>query len=186
LILIALGLFGVASLYLFRQSLDTSRRAELGALRSLLAKQVNDFFATSRAQIATQAESQTVQTALAEFTNARKTLFAELGTEGFNADVSFMLNLAEGNRVYYENHLMRILAVARSPEPREDAQKYLPKEREALLLQSIYTIKNPAPLGSKYLYNSTSDILSNEQLDRPLREAFFRSNFAVANNRYQP
>jgi methyl-accepting chemotaxis protein len=186
LILAALLLFGAVSYYLFSQSLDRSRRAELGALRNLLAKQVNDFFQGSRAQIATQAESQTVQLALAEFTGARRTLFAELGTEGFNADVSFMLNLAETNRVYYENNLMRSLANARSPEPREDAQKYLPKDRDALLLQSIYTVKNPAPVGSKYLNNSTSDILSNEQLDRPLREAFFRSNFAVANNRYQP
>jgi methyl-accepting chemotaxis protein len=186
LILAALLLFGATSYYLFGQSLNRSRRAELGALRSLLAKQVNDFFQASRAQIATQAESQTVQLALAEFTGARRTLFAELGTEGFNADVSFMLNLAETNRVYYENNLMRSLATARAPEPREDAQKYLPKDRDALLLQSIYTVKNPAPIGSKFLNNSTSDILSNEQLDRPLREAFFRSNFAVANNRYQP
>ncbi len=186
LILAALLLFGATSYYLFGQSLNRSRRAELGALRNLLAKQVNDFFQASRAQIATQAESQTVQLALAEFTGARRTLFAELGTEGFNADVSFMLNLAETNRVYYENNLMRSLAAARAPEPREDAQKYLPKDRDALLLQSIYTVKNPAPIGSKFLNNSTSDILSNEQLDRPLREAFFRSNFAVANNRYQP
>ncbi len=184
--LFALGLLGLISYQLLNSSLERSRRAELSALRNLLARQVNDFFQTSRAQIATQAESQTVQLALAEFTGARRTLFAELGTEGFNADVSFMLNLAETNRVYYENNLIRSLAIARSPEPREDAQKYLPKDREALLLQSIYTVKNPAPLGSKYLNNSTSDILSNEQLDRPLREAFFRSNFAVANNRYQP
>ena len=124
LILAALLLFGAVSYYLFSQSLDRSRRAELGALRNLLAKQVNDFFQGSRAQIATQAESQTVQLALAEFTGARRTLFAELGTEGFNADVSFMLNLAETNRVYYENNLMRSLANARSPEPApESSQK---------------------------------------------------------------
>src|SRR5450432_1385624 len=182
----ALGLLGLISYTLLTGSLERSRKAQLGALRSLLARQVNDFFQTTRAQIATQAESQTVQLALAEFAGARRTLFAELGTEGFNADVSFMLNLAETNRVYYENNLVRSLSIARSPEPREDAQKFLPKDREALLLQSIYTIKNPAPVGAKYLNNSTSDILSNEQLDRPLREAFFRSNFAVANNRYQP
>ena len=184
--LLALGLLGIISYTLLNQSLERSRRAELSAVRNLLSRQVNDYFQGGRAQIATQAESQTVQLALAEFSGARRTLFAELGTEGFNADVSFMLDLAETNRVYYENNLIRSLSLARAPEPREDAQKYLPKDREALLLQSVYTIKNPAPVGAKYLNNSTSDILSNEQLDRPLREAFFRSNFAVANNRYQP
>ena len=184
--LFALGLLSIISVALLNNSLERSRRAELGALRSLLSRQVNDFFQGTRAQIATQAESQTIQLALAEFSGARRTLFAELGTEGFNADVSFMLNLAETNRVYYENNLIRSLSIARSPEPREDAQKYLPKDREALLLQSVYTVKNPAPVGSKFLNNSTSDILSNEQIDRPLREAFFRSNFAVANNRFQP
>ena len=170
--LLALGLLGIISYTLLNQSLERSRRAELSAVRNLLSRQVNDYFQGGRAQIATQAESQTVQLALAEFSGARRTLFAELGTEGFNADVSFMLDLAETNRVYYENNLIRSLSLARAPEPREDAQKYLPKDREALLLQSVYTIKNPAPVGAKYLNNSTSDILSNEQLDRPLRGIF--------------
>lgn len=183
--LIALALFGGVSIYLLRLSLRSSREAQFASLRNLLSSQVNEYFRSSRAQIATQAESQTVQLALAEFTGARRTLFTELATEGFTADVSFMLNLAETNRGYYEKFLLAPLSKARGGAP-EDAQKYLPKDREALLLQSVYIVKNPAPIGSKLLNNATTDILGNEGLDRPLREAFFRSNYAVANNRYHP
>ncbi len=184
--LFALTAFGLIAYQLLKASIQKDREAGFIGLRNTLTRQVNEYFQNGRAQIATQAESQTVQLALAEFTGARRTLFAELATEGFTADVSFMLNLAETNRGYYDSTLIEGLFLARTPEPREDAQKYLPKDREALLLQSVYNVKNPAPVGSKFLNNSTTDILSNEQLDRPLREAFFRSNYAVANNRYHP
>ncbi len=184
--LLALGFLATIAYALLRQSLQSNREAQFTSLRSLLTRQVNEYFRSNRAQLATQAESQTVQLALAEFTGARRTLFAELATEGFTADVPFMLNLRESDRAYYEQFLIQGLLVARAPAPREESDKYLPKDREALLLQLVYTVKNPAPPGSKALNNSTTDILANEQLDRPLREAFFRSNYAVANNRYHP
>ncbi len=187
LAVVALGFFGAVAYAILRESVQKNVANQFTAVRVSFSRQINDYFQSARAQIASQAESASVQTALNEFTAARRSLFQQLTAEGFNAaDPAFTLSLDDSLRRYYEDNLISKLALARGTAERENADLFLPRDREARLLQFVYTVKNPASPGQKFLNNATTDIIGNEGFDRSLREAFYRSDYAVANNRHHP
>lgn len=179
-----LALASIIAYTLSLRALRQERTTQLRSLRNMLTREVNDYFQRTRYQVALQADSQTAETALADFTAARKSLLDELKRNGLTVDDALLGEMRETNRAYYERTLGKPLSVVRGRPP-EDLRRWMPEDAAGTILQYIYTVQNPAPTGSKAQKNSSDDILLNEKIDLKFRDAFARTSYAWAMNKYQ-
>ncbi|MBV9658568.1 MAG: methyl-accepting chemotaxis protein [Verrucomicrobia bacterium] len=182
--LLVLALASTIAYELSRRALRNERTAQLRTLRNVLTREINDYFQRTRFQVAQQADAQTAEQALNEFTAARATLLAELERNGWKLDDARLDAIRAANRAYYEETLTKNLGVVRR-QPPEDARRWMPEDAAGALLQYVYTVANPSPVGSKGEKNSSEEILLNERLEPALRDAFARTAYARAMGKYQ-
>jgi methyl-accepting chemotaxis protein len=142
-----------------------------------LAQNVSAYFEAQRNDIATQASSPVISTAISSLSAARLELIEELSNNGYKLTPEELARVRAANRKYYEEVLVGALTKVRPTQPSVDS--FLHPDPEAALLQYVYTVANPAPVGSKNNLKLPSEIAANEQLPAALRTAFPRTTYSA-------
>ena len=180
LILTALA---TTAFFLSAVSLRQTRTEGFHTLRRSLSQAVNTFLAQNRRDIATESEEQTLRYAVAELCTGYDHLLEDLEAGGFKVDDQFLTEIRNQLREEYGKTLLAALKeLGRPPEPFDS---FANLSTEGLILQYVYILRNPAPLGSKYLNNLSSDIANNKNLPASFRIAFSRTMYARTLDRYQ-
>jgi signal transduction histidine kinase/HAMP domain-containing protein len=172
----------ITAFFLSAIALRNTRMEGLQSLRTSLVQAMNTFFANERRDIATQSELQTFRYAVTELSSGYEHLVDDLEAAGFKVDQPFLERVEiEVKGAYEKGPLAALKNLGFSVGSFKDFTQLSP---EALLLQYVYIVKNPAPAGSKFVGNSASDIASNESLPKEFRAAFSKSIYARAMDRY--
>ena len=195
-LLIFLGLAGVilavSAWLVYSYSYRAIREERLSAfrsMRSLLSAQVNDYFGRIRTDLGSRAEL-TARTAVAELSAARRSLLTELKDGGVRVDDAFLRDVLAANRAYYEAAFLPPLSEAYAgakQRPDLSPERWMPAASDPVgcLLQYVYIVKNPAPVGAKAVNASTEFIAANPALDAGFRRAFANTSYAKAIAKYQ-
>jgi two-component system, chemotaxis family, sensor kinase CheA len=178
-----LAALATTAFFLSAVSLRQTRAEGFQTLRRSLSRAVNTFMDQNRRDIATQSEQQTLRDALAELSAGYDHLREDLEAGGFKADDLFLAEIRNQLREEYGKTLLAALkTLGRPPETFDSFAELSP---QGLILQYVYILRNPAPLGSKYLNNLSSDIANNVNLPTDFRIAFSKTRYARAMDRYQ-
>ncbi|HEX7194915.1 MAG TPA: HAMP domain-containing protein, partial [Chthoniobacterales bacterium] len=161
------------------------RSARLDGFRSLmtsLSQSINTFFADQRRDITAQSELQTIRYAVTELSSGYEHLIEDLDAAGFKADQAFIEQVRQNLREAYEKGPMANLrALGQQVAGFDEFAQLSPA---AMLLQYVYIVSNPASAGYKFQNNSVSDISKNGNLSPEFRNAFAKTMFARAMDRY--
>ena len=179
LILTALA---TTAFFLSAVSLRQVRVDGFRTLRRSLSQAVNTFLAQNRRDIATQSELQTLRYAVAELSSGYDHLLEDLEAGGFKVDEPFLAGIRNGLREEYDKTVLS--ALKDLGRPAESFESFADLSTEGLILQYVYILRNPAPRGSKYLNNLSSDIANNGNLPADFRIAFSKTTYARALDRY--
>jgi sensor histidine kinase YesM len=172
----------ITAFFLSAIAIRNTRLEGLQSLRTSLVQAVTTFFSNERRDIATQSELQTFRYAVAELSSGYEHLVDDLESAGFKVDESFLARVEAEVRDAYEKGPMATLGnLGYSVGTFKDFTELSP---EALLLQYVYIVKNPAAAGSKFMGNSAGDIANNDALPENFRVAFSKSMYARAMDRY--
>lgn len=117
---------------------------------------------------------------LNDLIKGRDSLLAELAAAGIKPAEIASSALVE-NKAYYENILLANIKKVRKGDVGAIGD-YLVTEPEAVLLQNIYTVKNPAGVGAKNKGDTAAEIAANAALAPELRAAFAKSTYAAAHD----
>jgi len=161
------------------------RSARLDGFRSLLtslSQSINTFFADQRRDITAQSELQTIRYAVTELSSGYEHLLEDLDAAGFKADATFLSQVRQNLQEAYEKGPMADLRALNQPVAGFD--EFADLSPTAMLLQYVYVVSNPASMGYKFQNNSVSDIAKNENLSAEFRNAFAKTMFARAMDRY--
>src|SRR5215471_13583020 len=161
------------------------RSARLDGFRSLLtslSQSINTFFTDQRRDITAQSELQTIRYAVTELSSGYEHLLEDLDAAGFKADSAFIKQVRQKIRDAYEKGPMADLRAL--GEPVAGFDQFADLTPTATLLQYVYVVANPASLGYKFQNNSVLDIAKNENLGSEFRNAFAKTMFARAMDRY--
>jgi HAMP domain-containing protein/signal transduction histidine kinase len=161
------------------------RSARLDGFRSLLtslSQSINTFFADQRRDITAQSELQTIRYAVTELSSGYEHLLEDLDAAGFKADPAFLDQIRQNLREAYEKGPMANLRAL--GQPVGDFEEFAELSPTAMLLQYVYIVSNPAGAGYKFQNNSVLDIAKNERLSVEFRNAFAKTMFARAMDRY--
>lgn len=191
LTLLGLGLATLAivtstTYFLSLRSFKQLRLEQVKALRNLFVKDVNDYFLRAREEVATDASDYGVRSALNDLTAARQGLLADLESMGFKVDNDFVASVVRANWESYQRVLFKGLSTVRGPSFVAAASYgYLPRGKEANLIQYVYLTANALPTdGSRFRSARSVDVAGNSRLPKPFREAFSRTAYALAMDRY--
>lgn len=191
LILLGLGLVTLATVtsltyFLSLRSFRQVRLEELRGLRNVFVSEINDYFRRARVEVASDADGYASRSALGEFAAARRNLFTDLEAMGFKVDNNFLSGVFRANREAYATTLFQALGTVRGAalEPAA-AERYLPRDREANLLQYVYLTQSPLPGNTAFRPSRTTDVAANPRLPKAFREAFARTTYALAVDRYE-
>ncbi len=179
-VLISTVSYQISSSSLERQAFD-----QLSSVRSALQENIESYFEQARRDLANQAESLTVRSALTELSQARRTLVREIEGAGQEVDEKLLREVLSANREYYEDVLIQNLSRVRDGEV-ESVESFLHPDPETNILQYVYTVKNPSPVGSKEEKNDIADIVGNSNLDSRFRSALGQTTFLKAHSNYHP
>jgi len=161
------------------------RSARLDGFRSLLtslSQSINTFFADQRRDITAQSELQTIRYAVTELSSGYEHLLEDLDAAGFKVDGAFLGQVRQNLQEAYEKGPMANLrALGR---PIGSFEEFADLSPTAMLLQYVYIVSNPGSPGYKFQNNSVSDIAKNEGLSAEFRNAFAKTMFARAMDRY--
>src|ERR1700751_3964509 len=161
------------------------RSARLDGFRSLLtslSQSINTFFADQRRDLTAQSELQTIRYAVTELSSGYEHLLEDLEAAGFKADAAFLSQVRQNLQEAYEKGPMADLRALNQPVAGFD--EFADLSPTAMLLQYVYIVSNPASMGYKFQNNSVSDIAKNENLSAEFRNAFAKTMFARAMDRY--
>jgi HAMP domain-containing protein/HPt (histidine-containing phosphotransfer) domain-containing protein len=161
------------------------RSARLDGFRSLLtslSQSINTFFTDQRRDITAQSELQTIRYAVTELSSGYEHLLEDLDAAGFKADPAFLDQIRQNLREAYEKGPMANLRAL--GQPVGDFEEFAELSPTAMLLQYVYIVSNPAGAGYKFQNNSVLDIAKNERLSVEFRNAFAKTMFARAMDRY--
>jgi methyl-accepting chemotaxis protein len=145
---------------------------------------IENYFQSMRNEVASVAESANSQIALRELSNARKNLKADLQKSGYSLDQNAEA-IRASVRDYYQSVLIANLKKVRTNDV-GTAEQYMQPDAEANLLQYIYTVKNPAAVGSKNNNCDASQIAGFPGLEAKLRDAFVATTYAQSHSAYNP
>jgi signal transduction histidine kinase/HAMP domain-containing protein len=106
----------------------------------------------------------------------------DLDAAGFKADPAFLGQVRQTLREAYEKGPMADLRALGQPVAGFD--EFAALSPTAMLLQYVYIVSNPASLGFKFQNNSVQEITKNENLSAEFRNAFAKTMFARAMDRY--
>jgi len=161
------------------------RSARLDGFRSLmtsLSQSINAFFADQRRDITAQSELQTIRYAVTELSSGYEHLIEDLDAAGFKSDQPFIEQVRQHLREAYEQGPMANLRALGQQVPGFD--EFAELSPAGMLLQYVYIVSNPASIGYKFQNNSVSDISKNTNLSAEFRNAFAKTMFARAMDRY--
>ena len=191
LTLLGLGLVTLATVtgvtyFLSLRSFKQQRLEELHALRNVFINGVNDYFQRARVEIAADAGGYGARAALNEFTAARRELLKDLESMGFKADDKFVASITRSNWEFYQLNLHKGLRTMRGPDfTTEACHRFLADGKEANLIQYVYLTGNPLPTdGGRFRSARSVDVANNPKLPQAFREAFSRTAYALAMDRY--
>ena len=130
------------SVHKSRKSLTLLTMDQLKAIRETQAMAISGYFDTLGKTIKSIAAQESTLTALQEFTDA----FGHMSEYSRTPDSEIDSDLTEHYRSSYLNKIN--YDIPRSA-PRRDVKDYLPKSKNARILQELYIVKNPNPVGEK-------------------------------------
>ena len=141
---------GVLSYHRGKSALEQESFARLTAVREMKATQIEDYFALIRDQVTTFALDPTVVRATRNFEGSFDSVNIQLGINARK-----MMRVDSSLNAYFETVYLRklnsnldhktFLATEQSPDP------------NCRILQNLYTVTNPNPLGEKYLLDRATD-----------------------------
>ncbi len=154
-IFLLIGVTAITSVgFVSLRSADSAMRKEsfnkLVAIREMKASQIEDYFKFIRDQVATFSESRTVVEAMMQFKDAYHVIDQDLGI-----DENQMASIDAKLEKFYENEFLPRLNP--NLDSHVTARPYLPKDKNTRILQSIYIVDNPNPVGSKHQLDKADD-----------------------------
>ncbi|PTX91935.1 hypothetical protein DB346_23550 [Verrucomicrobia bacterium LW23] len=173
------------SYYSAQSAIGSASFDQLSSVRVLLKDSVENYFTHVRNDLATQAQSMTTIAALEQFTAARRNLTQDLSGQGFTLDDTRMRPIREKLRAYYNNVLLENLK--RAGQVPGSADSYLIRGDDGMVLQYIYTVANPATVGSKDESSLALNIRSYPEAgDSELRFAISGTTYVQTHDRFHP
>ncbi len=177
-----LAALAITAFFLSAIALRKARLDGFQSLRTSLSQAINTLFAEQRRDITAQAELQTVRYAVTELSSGYEHLIEDLDAAGFKVDPAFLGQVRQSLREAYERGPM--LDLRNLGEPVGDFDQFSDLSPAASILQYVYILKNPASPGFKFQKNSVLEISKNENLPLDFRNAFCKTMFARAMDRY--
>src|SRR5215475_5908586 len=172
----------VTAFFLSAVALRSARLDGFKSLMTSLSQSINTFFTDQRRDITAQSELQTIRYAVTELSSGYEHLMEDLDAAGFKADPGFIEQVRQNLREAYEKGPMANLRALGQQVP--DFDQFAQLNPAAMLLQYVYIVSNPASVGYKFQNNSVSDISKNGNLATEFRNAFAKTMFARAMDRY--
>ena len=189
LLLFTLTLFSIAILGLsssaFFLSAEALRRSRLDGFRSLresLSEVISRFFIDHRRGIATQAESQTFRYAASELSAGYQELNDDLEDAGLHVDDALIANLRKKLWAQYEKHFLSNSGTNQA-ELRLDQLSAL--SPEGVIVQYFYLSTTPSKFRGQAASASSASVGDSDPLEAQVRNAFVKTTYARAVDRYQ-
>lgn len=167
-------------IYDTRKTLSQENFSKLQGFADLKGTEVENYFATLRSDIASAVEDDTIRAAARDLFAAKTGLRSELQKNGAPLE-TFIDSIRRANREYTETNLVAYLRKLQFNGLLKTEQ-YMPVDDEGNLLQFIYIVSNPSPLGSKAEANTIEEI-RRRGIDTRLREAFAKTTYAAVHER---
>jgi signal transduction histidine kinase/HAMP domain-containing protein len=185
LALLSIAILGLSSAAFFLSS-AALRRARLDGFRSLresFSEVISRFFADHRRGIATQAESQTFRYAASELSAGYQELIDDLEDAGLPVDDALITSLREQLRNAYQKYFasMSVLDISKGA-----LAQITDLSREGVIVQYVYILNNPAKFAVGDATESPGETNGAESLGSKIRNAFSKTTYARAVERYQP
>ncbi len=185
LALLSIAILGLSSAAFFLSS-AALRRARLDGFRSLresFSEVISRFFADHRRGIATQAESQTFRYAASELSAGYQELIDDLEDAGLPVDDALISDLRERLRSAYQKYFAPMSSLDIS---RRALAQITDLSREGVIVQYVYILNNPARFAVGDANESGGERTDAESLGSKIRNAFSKTSYARAVERYQP
>ena len=132
--------------------------AQLTAIRTVKAKQIEDYFTQIDNQIQTFSQNLAVVEAMKEFPAALASARSEV-----QVDEEQMSQMKQNLLGYYQNEFGRVYKETTNTNPNLKAQ-IAPLDEDSIYLQYQYISSNPNPLGSKETLDKADDGTTYSQL----------------------
>lgn len=168
------------SVYDTRKTLANENFSKLQGFANLKGTEIEGYFAGLRNELASAVEDDTIRNAARDLGAAKQALRSEMAKFGAPLD-NYIDTLRRVNKEYIEASLVTYLRKLQF-NGLLTSDQYLPPDDEGNLLQYIYIVSNPSPLGSKANANTVED-LAKRDIDAALRNAFIKTTFAKVHER---
>ncbi len=190
---ITLALLGIGAISTFATSTIATNKGteqlraksydQLRTVRTTLQAQISDYLVSAQKDLVTNAESLTVRSAIPALSSARAQVFSEIEAAGLEVSGELLAKVRGELTKYYKSVLgANLEKVRQAGEVAVDA--FMPVKPEAQLLQYIYTVLNPAAVGSKFQNNTASEIAAQPSTIKGLPEAFSKTQYAAKHERF--
>jgi anti-anti-sigma regulatory factor/HAMP domain-containing protein len=144
--------FRLSGAALERQALD-----QLASVRELKSRQIESYFGFIRDQVVTLSESPLVISALRDFTEASRSLEADLGRSGWDRSAA-----EERLRLYYQDEFLPRLNA--NVGERRPLSTFWPEDGVARALQDLYISASPYAVGSKHLLDEAGQPVAYDRV----------------------
>lgn len=177
--------------FLAHRHVEAVRRESAGERLELttgyLAEAVENYYATLRDDLVLEASAVATRELAQELSEARRTLRSDLQALGYSVEEDAVPEaIAQANRAYYAAVLEANLRRVRTGGAVPALERLMPTAPEAVLMQHVYAVANPAALGEKSAQATSAAILTYPALEPRLRLAFGLSKLAWVTDRAQP
>jgi serine phosphatase RsbU (regulator of sigma subunit)/anti-sigma regulatory factor (Ser/Thr protein kinase) len=154
--IVAVGINGYIAYHTARSSLEEESFNKLTAIREMKANQIEDYFQQIINQVRTFSEDRMIIDAMKAFTIAFKKIDAELNV----TDAEMSKIDSEVRNYYRKKFLERLIPNLDRDEARSAKTayaQYLPKDKNAKILQYLYITSNPHLFGNKHFLDFHND-----------------------------
>jgi methyl-accepting chemotaxis protein len=165
-----------------KSALTQASFAQMQSVRSVLQQQVQSYLENARNDLASLADSPIVYDALVELGSGRTKLKEELLTAGVNFSGPVAEEVRTALRSYYNDVLIANLKRVRGAEP-GSPETFMHRDDEATILQYLFTVANPAAIGSKFENTAVTEIAKYSAVDPKLLQALVASTYVKAHAR---
>jgi signal transduction histidine kinase/HAMP domain-containing protein len=163
-------------------SLRQIRVADFQSLGWALSSRIEAKVRDNQKEVAAQADTETTGFATAELGAGFRSLLGDLEKNGFYVSDKFLKNIRKQLRDRYQKSVIEPLQqTAAGGAVPKDLDQFQPG---GLILQYVYFLNNPAPMGAKFNNNNSTAILRNQTMPLRFRTAFVNTRYAKAMDRY--
>ena len=149
--LVPMGLLGYSMYQSASNGIRSQAFAQLTAIRTVKAKQIEDYFGQIDNQIQTFSQNLSIVEAMKEFPSALASARSEV-----QVDEDQMQSMKKNLLGYYQNEFGRVYQETTNTKPNLKAQ-IAPLDEDSIYLQYQYISSNPNPLGSKETLDAAGD-----------------------------